>query len=58
MFLGLLLVLLEKCQSVEFHTGDFLIFGPMVWKILNFELFSSLKIQLNYKKKVLEGEIS
>jgi hypothetical protein len=36
----------------------FCIFRPNVHDVLNFEYTLSLKIQLNYKKKKLEGEIS
>jgi hypothetical protein len=45
----MLLVLLESLNWVRFNEGDLEILKPKVQKILNFESFFSLEIELNYK---------
>jgi hypothetical protein len=45
-----LLVLLENPWWLGSNESDLKIFRHKLWEILNFELFLSLKIQLNYKK--------
>jgi hypothetical protein len=45
-----LLVLLENPGWLGSNESDLESFRHKLWEILNFELFLSLKIQLNYKK--------
>jgi hypothetical protein len=47
---GMLLVLMESSSSVGFYGDEFVIFGPNVHEILNFEYFFSLEFQYNVQK--------
>jgi len=46
----MIFTLLENAQWVHVLQSDFVIFHPMMWELLNFELFLLIKIQA--KKKI------
>jgi len=55
--LGTLLALLEKFQFIRFNEGVWICINSMTFaKNIEFWLVFLFKIQLNYKKMVLEGK--